>query len=161
MSDTIRANVLNFLQSNGFTFEARYVGETVRDNDWQCDEWRVSLMKGKTKFETPFYTGFGHRKQVQAMPTPPYRKGTLAYEQWAKSAFKPQAPHAADVMHSLLLDGEAINESFTDWADNYGYDSDSIKALRTYEQCCATGKELRKLFTHAELETLREMMQDY
>lgn len=162
MSATSRANVSEFLQSAGVTFSASFVGATVRPDNWECDEWRVTFSRaGGWTFKTEYFTGTGHRKQVKAMPQPPFRKNTLAYEAWAKDAFKPQAPHAADVLHSLLLDSTASDQSFNDWCGDMGMDSDSIKAFSTYQACCAIGESLRKLFNRTELEALRDMVQDY
>lgn len=165
MSDAIRSQVSEFLSEKGIAFAAVFVGAKIkRDTDpkgWECDEWRVSLTREGRKIETAYYTGTGQRKQVKPMPQPPYRKGTIAYEEWAKTAFKEQAPHAADVLHSLTLDAEAIDQSFADWADNFGYDSDSIKARNTYDACCAIGQQLRAMFSREEMDTLREMLQDY
>lgn len=160
-AQTIRANVSAFLASKGVTFSASLVGETVRENNWKCDEWRITLTApGKPTLTEPYYTGTGHRKQVRPMPSPAYRPRTIAYEEWAKTAFKPQAPEAADFLHSFLSDGEAVNMSFTDWCAEYGYDDDSIKALRTYEACCAIGAKLRQFFTRDDVEALREMVRE-
>lgn len=165
MSDsaTIRANVDSFLSNIGASLSFTYVGETIRDNDWKCDEWRFCMArKDKQTMIDSYFTGLGHREKTALGKLPhTFRKGTLAYEAWEKTALKPKAPTAADVLRSLILDASAIDESFSDWCDNFGYDSDSIKALNTYNACCEIGKKLRKFFTRAEMETLREMMQDY
>lgn len=44
------------------------------------------------------------------------------------------APH--EVLAAICDDGEsAQNESFDDWAGNFGYSTGSIKAKRIYETC--------------------------
>lgn len=153
-----------FLQENDIAYAAHYVGETMRDNKWQCDAWRVSFAAGKSRFETDYYTGLGHRKPVKgserqegaSMPKKP-----IGYHEWAKRNSKPLAPCAADVLHSLILDSSAIDTSFDYWCNEYGYDADSISAFNTYQACCKIAKELRWVFTRAQLETLRGMLEDY
>ncbi len=147
--DETRAAVDSKLTDWKISFTARLLGETKRD-DWVCDEWRVSL----GAFETSYFTGIGLRK-----PT----KATIARAKWSgdKPEAVPVAPKAADVLHSLLLDSEAINESFADWCSNYGYSDDSLKALDTYHQCCAIGEAMRKIFTHEQRNELRAMLEDF
>lgn len=163
MSDSIRSNVSQFLQSLGITFSALPVGETGREDGWKCDQWFVTIKRTGSKapdMTIPYYTGLGHRKAPPPPSGAPYRPGTIAHEAWRKLA-KPQAPHAADVLHSLILDSSAADQSFNDWCADFGYDSDSVKALTTYQACCVIGENMRKLFSREELSTLRDMLQDY
>lgn len=45
-------------------------------------------------------------------------------------------PEAVEVLDCLISDSRGVvDEGFEDWADNYGYDSDSRKAERTYLVC--------------------------
>ena len=70
-------------------------------------------------------------------------------------------PTSASVLHSLVLDASALDQNFDDWADDLGYDSDSLNALNIYKACCDNGKKLRKIFTNEQIETLQELLQDY
>jgi len=72
-------------------------------------------------------------------------------------------PDVADVMFSCLLDGQADFDcySFEDFALEMGYDSDSIKAHKIYEECCETGRRFRASFDHVELEKLREVANEH
>lgn len=171
-SDTIRANVDAYLAEIGMTFETFYVGQTKRD-DWGCFEWRVALYETKSIWSngqkskppllaTPYYMGLAHRHPKKGAFQPPKgaSKNSLAYEAWERGCTAPTPPTAAEVLYSLMLDGEAINESFSDWCSDLGYDSDSIKALNTYRECEETGKLLRKVFTHEQRERLRELTQN-
>lgn len=70
-------------------------------------------------------------------------------------------PDAADVLHSLLLDGSAIDAGgFEDWASDYGYDTDSRKAETMYRTCVDTGLALRAAFGESLLQELHESAQD-
>ncbi len=153
-----------FLQENNIAYAARYVGETVRDNNWQCDAWRVSFVAGKSRFETDYYTGLGHRKPVKGsnqMRESKFPKNTVGYHNWVKQYVRPTAPCAADILYSLVLDSSAIDTSFDYWCSDYGYDADSISAFNTYQACCKIAKELRRVFTRAQLETLHELLEGY
>lgn len=66
-------------------------------------------------------------------------------------------PSVADVMPCLLVDGSADFdcESFEEWAESLGYDTDSIKSLETYNTCVKIGRNVRRVFTQSEIEALR------
>jgi hypothetical protein len=66
-------------------------------------------------------------------------------------------PKLADVLHSLLSDGAAFFDglTFEDWANEYGFDTDSRKAEATFRECDAIGRKLAKAFKPEELEALR------
>lgn len=104
-----------------------YVGETVRDTDWKCDQWRVALTSKAGYWSTDYFTGLGHRSKPDA---------------WGQS--KPKKPAVADVLHSLFMDASAADQNFSDWCADYGYSDDSIKALNIYKQCLETATALRK-----------------
>lgn len=162
MSNEARATVSRILAEANVNFAVQHIALTTRE-DWDCDEWRVTLGIGKTAQVFSFFTGLGHRKidavseaRIKREYGPHYRN-TVAYKQ----AQKPVAPSAADVLYSLLLDADANNSSFLDWCADLGYDSDSIKALNTYNACCETAQQLRKVFKSETLEALREALTDY
>lgn len=149
MNETQKA-VDAYLESEKINYAVRYVGETVRDNNWQCDAWRVSFALGKSRFETDYFTGLGHRK-----------KGKFYHNAGFTVLDKPVQPCATNVLYSLIQDSSAIDTSFDYWCSGYGYDSDSISAFNTYQACCKIAKELRQVFNHAQIETLRGMLEDY
>src|SRR5574342_52973 len=49
------------------------------------------------------------------------------------SAHKGAEPTAIEVLGCLASDASGIDESFADWCANYGYDTDSRKAKKTYD----------------------------
>lgn len=132
------------LKTAGVKFDIRYVGETVRDEKWKCDAWRFTVVGGRWLasanhiFSSDYYTGLGHRKNN-----------------------KPTTPHVADVLYSLVLDTDANDMSFDDWADTFGFNADSIKDLTIYKQCCENARHLKKIFSPTTLATIRELLQDY
>lgn len=64
-------------------------------------------------------------------------------KQWVR----PEAPTKQDVLYCVASDSQGVEQSrdFEDWAANYGYDADSRKAERIYEECAKQGREFRSL----------------
>lgn len=137
--------VSDFLKELEIVDSVRFTGATVRDG-WECDNWTMHLyhadnvkrVKGAELF-SPYYTGLGHRS----------KQGT------------PRTPHIAGILHSLLMDASSGEELFSDFCANFGFDTDSRKALAMYLECQETGEKLRKVFSGEALDTLRDMLKDY
>jgi hypothetical protein len=71
-------------------------------------------------------------------------------------------PRIADIIYSLLIDGDAWDyDSFEDWAQSFGYDEDSIKAKKMFDDCMATAVAFHKNFSDQELEDLYDLFVDY
>lgn len=141
--NSIETQVSDFLSANKIKFSVAARGETVRDDGdtgWKCDAWNVTIDAPRLSWTTEYFTGTGLRD-----------KGTG----------RAKAPSAASVLHSLVLDGGAIDQSFDDWCDDYGYRNDSRKALATYSACCETGRKLRVLFTAEQRTFLADLLADF
>jgi hypothetical protein len=177
MSDAIRAAVAAKLETLGITFAVRYVGATKRD-DWECDVWAVTFTRAARVLQSghnmpavslaeSYFTGLGHRTltALAQMHLRKFKPGSIGYRNELRAlgdtAYKINAPHAADVLYSLSLDGMACETSFSDWCADLGMDSDSIKALNTYQACERIGHGLRALLSQHELAEIREALADY
>lgn len=68
-------------------------------------------------------------------------------------------PKLEDVLYSLTMDASCVDQGFDGWCDDYGYDTDSIKARETYDACVEGFFKLRRL--GLDLEELQEHFQDY
>ena len=112
-----------------YDYTTKWIGFIVKDDDWPCDQWLVTI-EGE-KFD--YYTGIGHK----AIP-----------------------PELDDVLYSLVLDSEALEEPFESWALNFGYSDDSIKAKEIYEACQKNAFKLKAILGVA-FEEAREAFQDY
>ena len=77
-----------------------------------------------------------------------------------------------DFWDSLYNDGKAITpneydllacldpdipDTFEDFCWEFGYDTDSIKALETFEACKKQAQDLKRIFTDSQLEALSEI----
>ncbi len=51
-------------------------------------------------------------------------------------------PTAADVLDCLASDASGAEQSFEDWCSDYGYDTDSRKAEKTYKACVSIRERL-------------------
>lgn len=103
--------------------ETCYGGDSI---DWsELDEWQRSAHP---------WTVTLHFRRRQ-MTTSFFMGSALTHE-----------PTASEVLGSLLLDASADDtDSFEEWAAEFGYDTDSRRAEKTYLACVETAKRLRHL----------------
>lgn len=120
-----------------------YVGETVRDNNWKCDQWRVELSNKMGMWSTDYFTGLGLRTKPNT---------------WGERKLK--KPTVADVLHSLFMDASAADYNFSDWCDEFGYSDDSIKALNMYKTCLDTATALRKYFSPEQRKAIQSIIEE-
>ncbi len=71
-------------------------------------------------------------------------------------AEKGKDPSAYSVLACISSDA-TCPETFSDFCSDFGYESDSIKALQTFRRCSSFAKRLRAFFTPAEVEELSEI----
>ena len=153
----ITQNVNAILASAGATFTCVYKGETKKafgDSVILMDAWEFSFssikLGSKTTIEFDYFTGMGHRA-----------KSKYPVDSWRYTAPKAVKPEVSGILNCILMDSDASSESFENWCCNYGYDTDSRKALNSYEACQINGDKLKRLIPHSTLELLREALQDY
>lgn len=65
-------------------------------------------------------------------------------------------PRLANVLNSLVLNASGVDASFEDWANEYGYSTDSLEGQATYHTCKQQTTQLRALFTSEEYAALLE-----
>lgn len=111
------------------------------------DQWRIVIETKAGYWSTDYWTGLGLRKKSRAK------------NEW-DATLKPVKPKIADVMYSLFMDASAADENFNDWCDNFGYSSDSIKAMNTYKQCLETATALRRHFNPETRAAIQSIIQE-
>lgn len=110
-----------FVRAHNITADVAMVDDNpnMDDDSWKAaaNHWRVTLRYGRRRLTTYFSTGSALGE-----------------------------PGAADVLDCLASDAEGfINaRDFEDWASEYGYDSDSRRAMSTYETIVKQATKLRK-----------------
>ena len=73
---------------------------------------------------------------------------------------KPKRPTKKDILYFMILD-DVGNMNFNDFCNEFGYDNDSIKALKIYEGCLKETEGYYNMFDNEEREILSELLQDY
>lgn len=131
--------------------------------------WKVTLAEG---FTVDYMQGCGHTPAYKNPSTFPASKKvdqhttqrrireecetgkiTNRHSGWT-TRLSIDPPATKDVMQCLLSEADVLNySSFKDWADEFGYDSDSISAKQTYDACLKTALQLNARFN---IEALRK-----
>lgn len=132
---THNRDVTKYLKDLGIQTRAILTQKGANKDGWKHDAWLYNI--GGEQFT--FMTGIGLRN-VNGTPVP---------------------PTAAGVIYSVLLDANASNNTFEDFCDELGYDTDSRKTLKTYIACQENGTKLRKIFTKDQIETLEVLLESY
>lgn len=74
----------------------------------------------------------------------------------------PILPDATDVIYSLVRDSDVLDfATFEQWAEEFGYDTDSRSAESTYRACLEIALKLRAGIGEADLSALREAASEY
>lgn len=145
----IEAQVSDFLRVNcSVQWGVIYAGSYKEHNgqEWEHDKWSFTFTRTgvKKSINFEYHTGTGHRI-----------KSGLSKEY---SAVK---PGPAGLIYSVLMNESACNQSFADWCSDFGYDTDSRKALAMYEACQQEYNKLQSMFTPAEIAQLQTLLEDY
>jgi len=103
------------------------------DDDWpDASHWSVKFRLRGTEFYFPFSQGPAHEDE----------------------------PDAVDVLHCLFSDAESVAySSFEEWCDDFGFDTYSKKAERTYIACKSVLADLYDLFG-SDYDTMRDALHD-
>lgn len=140
--------------------------------------WKVSLAKtGRVFLDTDYTAGIGRCPSYKPGPMTVVQKEVFRLEceqgkacfyadgmgrAMSRSGEKTILPRLADVIYSLVSIAEAIDyPTFEEWADTFGYESDSRKAEATYRAHLDIGLRLHSAIGDSGLSLLREACQDY
>lgn len=136
--------------------------------------WKVFLKKGYKHLETDYMQGIGHlpknmqpkgsnrlslAEEKTLLHGVEHGKMAIGYRLGTRNLPKPDL---LDILYCLVMDADVLNcSSFEEWADNFGYDTDSRNALKTYEACLENALALRAMIGNDALEKLSELYSDY
>ena len=159
--------VVDYLNSLFYKWQIFRTGEDDV-SEWKHDKWCITITRSgdkRTIEQFKYNTAFGHRYlqpfAVTEVKRYKLKPGTKAYSTATSNSYYIKQPQIAAVLYCLLSDADAGNESFSNWCENFGYNSDSITAFNTYQACEKTAKQLNNLFNREQLRTLRDLLQDY
>ena len=97
-------------------------GDLITFPEWAKQGWSITLSYQRKQAQFRFYGGGASK-----------------------------TPTASDLVWAVAVDSEAVNESFSNWCDNFGYSTDSITARSTYKACQRNGERLIKLIGNKEI----------
>lgn len=112
-----------FVAQNGIRMTARRVDSNPLMDDRDMDHWRCTLTCGGRRMSLTFSKGFGHHGE---------------------------RPSVSEVLSCLASDTSCLDEDFDQWCGNYGYDTDSRKAWKTFQACTQQSMKLRVLLGSAD-----------
>lgn len=113
--------------------------EDIKD-EWKkgTNKWQVKLVYFNKIYVTDFYMGSGLVDEMG----------------------KPKKPTKEDILSAMITD-DVSDLDFDDFCNEFGYNNDSIKALKVYEACKRETKAYYNMFDSEEREVLRELLEDY
>jgi hypothetical protein len=156
-----------WIAANGITMvTTRAEFNPNMDSDHFMWHWRCELSRAGRKMTVPFSMGEAHATG--------YKQGarTILDKEWnhtaktavfrlGQEAFRnfgviPTPPDAGTVLDCLAADaaGHDNADSFEDWAAEYGYETDSRKAERTYNLTGTQAGKLRRFLGNVLYEEL-------
>lgn len=130
-----------------FTSEVEDDAWGDKKNKWISDAYTITLINTETKkqMKLNFRQGTGHRLEF--------------YESNGRPGFIRKIPNPLLVLSCIRSDNPN-GESFEDWASNFGFDTDSRTALKTYLACQEQTDKFRQTFPDVDLETYKPL-EDY
>lgn len=137
--------------------------------------YKVALQRnGKCVLTTDYSMGIGHIPKFNySCKTVDYWNAVRAtceegknyvagYNNPLHGLNRPIFPDLVDIWYCLISDADVLNySSFEDWADCFGYDTDSRKAEKIYQDCLRTALALKGAIGVKAMIELQEAFQDY
>lgn len=123
---------------------------TVHD---RIREFRLRIQVGPGKREYD-YDGWEHDAYRVRLIGPGGKMMTLRYRKGLGHAGSP--PQLDEVLDAIAADSASVEnaDGFADWANEFGYDTDSRKAEATYKACVKQAKDARALLGDANYDLL-------
>lgn len=123
--------------------EIKYMGLNT-DDQWQHFAWSIKINGESFSYKT----GLGHAIKLHDKYGSfryDYKKEKKADTQYiSETDYLVEVQKLDSVLYCLFSDADAGMMSFSEFCDNFGYSSDSLKALDIYRECEDTAKRLRK-----------------
>jgi hypothetical protein len=164
------------VKKHGITIESRFIPWSLSRNageDTPSLNWKITLKQnGRDLLTTDYMAGCAHcpAYDQRGYNTVDGRADVLSECEKGKR-IRPDStiglthrdinPDSLDVIHSLLMDSEALDySSYEEWAGEFGFDEDSRKGEETYRACLKIALSLRPV-GESLLAELRDAFQDY
>lgn len=174
----------SLFESLGITATVSQPRPAVRDNDWPCIEYDVNFTNGRKSWTAQYRIGVGHVKiprstscnlmgltnseesLLYALQNNPHAKAKdpSLHASLATKLAKAQKVTLScfEVFAQCCNDGlSAQDQSFENWAADFGYDADSRKAEKIYDECRAVWFEVLALAGEANVRKLAELASQF
>lgn len=149
-------NIQEFIEKHGITMTADRISARTDHaaSNWGKDacHYLITLKCGDRAHVFNYSMGAGHVEKIPYRQIPPDKRRGLTLKDWENTprpgtrgltlhqaeyqsyVWRPATPKLADVLDCVASDCAGFDNarSFEDWASEYGYDTDSRKAERTY-----------------------------
>jgi len=178
-TDTQASTIDALLKELQLTFDATFVPMKQEHEKYPQLHWKVTIGNKKGhSLTTDYRQGMGHVKGYKQHWNSSWeaklhakaarrtcetgRLCRIGQESYYETTKRQPKPELKNVLYCLVMDSSAIDETFEDWCGNFGYDTDSRKALDTFMLCQNIGIQLRQIVGgYDKLEQLREAYQNY
>jgi hypothetical protein len=156
-------SVSDFIATQGLAFAYQPAPENphMEDDTGRMSHYACTIRNGKAKMVVYFSKGEGHRRWKKTARGPEVKPGQRAPMQFTKTLWfeentEPEPPTLGEVLDCLASDAASVDNarSFEDWASDFGYDTDSRKAKRTYKTCEKQAAKLKALLGDEAYEQL-------
>lgn len=153
------------LKANNVSFQSVYLGLFEDDNGWEHYSFTV-LINGQSfpykkgtghSWRSSTYRLFGGTKKLAA------RKLSVPEEYIIKDYTHTfiAKPMECEVIYSLLMDSFTCGDSFRDFCDTLGYDTDSRKALDLYLKTQEQTDNFKGIFNSEIIAEFERILEDY
>jgi len=186
-SEDRAADRFALIQKLGLEYSAKFMPFSMSRNSAEKNpslNWKVTIKRGNQSMTTDYMQGVAHIPMYshqhsrlvvydnavrEACETGKSRliNHKSAYDAAQGERMAPRltvipAPRLEDVLYSLVLDASVLDSpTYEDWAGEFGYDVDSRKGEATYRACLEIALKMRAILGNDNLETLRDLFQDY
>jgi hypothetical protein len=163
------------LESLDVKFSADWLYLDTSEAGWMRDKWSVTIECNGKSYTDFYYMGLGHRTLCFGITQErgSYRYYSQGKGVWAKNDVEAcekgmllvpkskdkEYPKAWEIVYSWLGDAQC-DMSFEEWANEFGYSDDSIKARDIYMHFQRIRSALRSIFGDATIAELQEAAQD-
>ena len=155
--DSLRLVADDFLESTGTSIELHRIGTYARFSDMETDVYKVTIKNDRHSY-TFDYSDSLHNTQCRQGIAEPFNMNGMTNAKLAEYQRKMQRAWKKPSIYDILACLDCYDaETFDDFCSNFGYDTDSRKALETYLAAQEEYSNLTKLFTSEQLDQLMEI----
>lgn len=185
MDTTPREKTESVIKALGLTYRADFQPRPQPADKVKHPQlhWLITLERGKKSMQFEYHEGMRHVKGYKQIHKTKYdqRRWEECYRKTCETGklYRPSesgeyffspilgpktqpAPLLPNILYCIVLDAEVLNySSYEEWAPELGFDPDSRKGEEVYRLCLKQSLALKQLVNDAELEQLREALQDF